>query len=544
MSAGRRGLPPESHPHHPFDQNLRQQVTKILASPEFQRSSLLRDFLRFIVDKTLAGEAHEIKGYTVAVQVLQRGADFDPGRDPIVRILAGRLRRALERYYLTEGRQDRVRIDIPKGTYVPVFQVNVPEPPAPAPLPVPPVADALFHLPQGPSVAVMPLLNLTSDPKQEIFAEGLAEELTGELAGYQDLRVIAYQSTRKWKGEKADAREVGRDLGVRFLLGGSIRKDSKTLKIDLYVVDAQNGRRIWGRQYGAELRADRLIALQEEISREVVGRIGNNYGIIPQTLSRESRRKALESLETYEAFLRFYDHIAVLSPQTFAETLQVLEAAARREPESSPAWSFLSFLYGQSYALHLAPLPAPLEAAAAAARRSVALEPENQMAHTALAQVHFFRNEPEKFRAEAETALNLNPNAPVPVGFLGWLMALSGDWERGLTVLYKGMALNPHFPGWFHVAPCFYLLLQDRVEEAYQEALAFQMPQLFWDPLLRAATLGRLGRKTAGARALAQLLALRPDFPDQGPFLISCLAKSPALRDALLAGLRTSGLTL
>ena len=118
----------------------------------------------------------------------------------------------------------------------------------------------------------MPLLNLTGDRKQEYFTEGLAEELTSELARYQELRVIAYQSTRRWRGKKIDARAVGRDLGVRFLVEGSIRKDAKTVKIDLHVVDTQNGQRVWGQQFCRELKADSLIALQEEMALRVAAR--------------------------------------------------------------------------------------------------------------------------------------------------------------------------------------------------------------------------------------------------------------------------------
>jgi len=128
------------------------------------------------------------------------------------------------------------------------------------------------------------------------------------------------------------------------------------------------------------------------------------------------------------------------------------------------------------------------------------------------------------------------------IGFLGWLLALYGEWEQGLAILKKGRELNPYYPGWFHMAPYFYLYLQENCEEAYQEALVFQMPQLFWDPLLRAAALGRLGREKAGAQALAELLHLRPDFPAAGPFLISCYAKFPYLVDGLLDGLRLVGL--
>jgi adenylate cyclase len=329
---------------------------------------------------------------------------------------------------------------------------------------------------------------------------------------------------------------------VRFLVEGSIRRAARTVKIDLHVVDSHNGLRVWGEQYCRELKANSLIALQEEIAQKVAAKIGSEFGIIPRTLSRESRRKPPEELETYEAFLRFYHHATIMSPETFAESRSALERAVQRDPDSGLAWSLLAFLYGQSFSLQLVPLESPLELALAAAQKGVLLEPENQLARTALAHLYFFRNERELFLLEAQSALNLNPNAPATIGFLGWLLALYGEWEEGLAILEKGIALNPHFPGWFHLAPFFYLHLQERCEEAYQEALAFQMPQLFWDPLLRAAALGRLGRTLAGAQALAELLRLKPNFPTEGRFLISCFAKFPYLIDGLLDGLRRLGL--
>jgi adenylate cyclase len=498
---------------------------------------MLRDFIRFIVEKTLAGQTQEIKGYTVATQVLGRKADFDAGKDPIVRILAGRLRRALERYYTTQGRQDQVRIDIPKGAYIPMFQeILRDERPA--------LADPVLALPSGPAVAVMPLLNLTGDRKQEFFADGLAEELTSELARYQDLRVIAYQSTLHWKGKDHDVREVGRDLRARFLVKGSVRKAARNVKIAIHAIDTLNGLELWGEQYCRELKADSLINLQEEIARQVAARIGSLYGIIPQTLSREARKKAPESLETYEAFLRFYHHATILSPQTFSETLDVLEQAVTQDPESGLAWSLLAFLYCQNYTLQFSPMESTLEQALAVAQKGAVLEPENQMTRAALAHVHFFRNARELFLPEAEIALALNPNAPGPIGFLGWLLALFGEWERGLAILKKGMELNPHYPGWFHMAPYFHHFLQERYAEAYQEALAFQMPQVFWDPLLRAAVLGRLGREPEAAQAVGELLQLRPDFPTRGRFLISCYVKFDYLTGVIIDGLRQAGLTI
>ena len=154
-------------------------MERILQCAEFRASEKQRNFLRFIVNETLKGREAEIKGYTVAVSVYGRSESFDPQIDPIVRVEAGRLRRALEHYYLKVGKNDPVHITIPKGSYVPTFQA-IEKPPPGAGRRISDRDDS--HLLQGPSIAVMPLSNLTSDKEQDYFADGLTEELTAELA--------------------------------------------------------------------------------------------------------------------------------------------------------------------------------------------------------------------------------------------------------------------------------------------------------------------------------------------------------------------------
>lgn len=517
------------------------ELERILASPEFQGSAPIRNILRFVVEQTLAGGAREIKGYTIAIQVLGRQAEFDGGKDPIVRILAGRLRRALEHYYLTRGAGDPVKINIPKGTYVPTFQNNHSAgPEAEASL-----AKLAQALPAGPTVAVLPLLNLTADSAQEYFADGLAEELTNELARYQELRVIAFQSSRRrWQGRVLDHREVSRDLGVRFLVEGSVRRDDRKIKIAVQLIDALSGVQLWGEQYCRALQADSIISVQEEIAKKVVAQIGSEYGIIFRTLSQEARQKPPESLKTYEALLRYYQYVTVLTPQAFAATLRVLEHAVSREPECGLAWAMLANLHFHNYSLQIAHLPRNLAKARQCAQKGIALEPRNQFGRTTLAYLHFLNNDREPFLLEAQKAVVLNPHAPGLVGFLGWLLALYGEWERGLAILKTGIALNPHYPGWFHMAPFFNFYRQGRYGEALEEARQFQMPLLFWDPLLRAAALGRLGKSTEAAQALTELLALKPDFSHQARFLIGCFAKFDDLIDALLVGLQQAGLAL
>jgi adenylate cyclase len=527
----------------PTKECVRQELEKILTSRQFVNSPILQNFLRFIVKKTLAGESIGIKAYSVATEVLGREADFDPNLDPAVRILAGRLRRALAQYYQEQGKSTKVFIDVPRGAYVPRFRsVSQTEDVA---LGNPGVhQEPILALPSGPSVAVMPFLNLTGDQRQGFFADGLAEEITNELARYQDLRVIAFQSTLRWKGRNFDAREVGRDLKVRFFLEGSIRKEARLIKFTVRLVDTLNGLQVWGGQYQRQLKPASLIALQEEIARNVAGKIGDGYGIIPLNLSQESRKKPPESLDTYEAILRCYHHFTDLTPETFEEALRALEQTVTREPGCGLAWSLLAFLYFNNYMLQFSPLETPVEKTQVFVTKGVALDSQNQVVRASMTFLQFCLNERGLFLLEVERALALNPNSPFITGYLGWLLALYGEWDRGLAILGKGMELNPHCPGWFHMAPYFYFYHQSKYTEALQQAQQFQMPQFFWDPLLRAAALGQLGRNQEAAQALTQLLAVKPDFPSQARFLIGCYAKSPYLVEGLLEGLRLAGLKI
>jgi adenylate cyclase len=527
----------------PTEESVRQELEKILTSPQFVNSPILQNFLRFIVEKTLAGESTSLKAYSVATEALGKEVDFDPNLDPAVRILAGRLRRALAQYYQERGKNDAVLIDVPRGAYVPGFRSASLE--GGVGVVISGVRqEPILALPSGPSVAVLPLINLTGDRRQEFFADGLAEEITNELARYQDLRVIAFQSTLRYKNVKHDAREMGRDLGIRFFLEGSIRKEARLIKIIVRLVDTLNGLQVWGDQYQRQLRPEKLIALQEEIAQKVAAKIGSEYGIIPRNLSKESRKKPPESLDTYEAILRCYHHFADLTPESFEAALRALEQAVTREPECGLAWSLLGILYFNNYKLQFSPLKTPVEKAPVFITKAVALDPQNQTVRACMVLLKFFLNERDLFLLEAEKALALNPQSPFLSGYLGWLLALYGEWDRGLAILGKGMELNPHCPGWFHMAPYFYFYQQGRYLEALQEAHQFQMPQFFWDTLLRAAALGQLGRNQEAAKAVEELLAVKPDFPSQARFLIGCFAKSPELVEGLLEGLRLAGLKI
>ena len=171
---------------------------------------------------------------------------------------------------------------------------------------------------------------MTTD--QDYFADGLTEELTAELARYQEFQVIASQSTMRFKGRKVDPKEAGRDLGVRFLLTGSVQKDLKTVKVAIRLIDTSTAAQIWGDNDKRDLTAASLIALQEEIAHRIVGVVADQYGLISRRLSKESRKKAPADLKAYDAILRFYHYETELTPEAFEKALEALERSCRNRP--------------------------------------------------------------------------------------------------------------------------------------------------------------------------------------------------------------------
>jgi adenylate cyclase len=526
----------ENEPSH---EAIRTQTERILRSARFRGSEKQKGFLSFVVNEALAGRGSQLKGYTVALAVYGRKESFDPQVDPIVRVEAGRLRRALEHYYLTEGKDIPIRIEIPKGGYVPTFQAVRMSPPA-AETPAPELDNR--NLITKPSLAVMPLLNLTGDDEQDYFADGLTEELTAELARYQEIQVIASQSTLRFKGRKVDPKDAGRALGVRFLLAGSIRKDLKTIKIAIRLLDTSTAEQIWGESYKRELTAAHLIELQEEISQRVVGAVADQYGLITRKLSKDSRKKSPTDLKAYDAILRFYQYETVLTPEAFNQALEALTEAVKIEPGYGLAWAMLGHLHADNHALGFCEIDATLEKALAFAQKGVALEPENQFAQDALTLVHFHRSDKASFLKHVDETIALNPNAPYIIGVAGWHLALYGEWDRGLTLLQRGKQLNPYYPQWFHLAPFMNYYRRGEYEEAYAEALKFNYPDLFWDPLMRSAALGQMKRDGEATSALAELLVLEPDFAAKERKMIGSYVKVDGLIDKVIEGLQKAGL--
>jgi len=519
---------------------IRAQFDRILASPEFHATDRMRDFLRFVVEEKLAGRSHRLKGYTIAVEVFGRGDDFDATHDPIVRIQAGRLRRALERYYLVAGVRDPVLIDIPKGRYVPRFVARSvpPETTRMAPFSAGGTERGSF----GPTLAVLPFENLTGDPDQQPLTVGLTEELVTELSRFQDISVLGCHIARQPPDLPADPIEMARTMGARFVLMGAVRRDAESVKVSAHLSDLANGQQIWADASAHPLEASHLIATQEQIATNVVAAVASEYGIIARRLSAESRKTPPSDLRTYEAMLRYYNHQISPTPDSVESCFAALQSASEREPDYGPVWSALATLHCQMYTFDAPGFGSALDTALDYARKGVFLEPGSQLGRMILAYACYLAEDTDGFREESETALALNRNSPYTIGAIGYMHVMQGEIDRGRELLEHAMTSCPCHPRWFHAGQIVPRLL----EGDYDGALIATRKHLpfidFWDDVVQASVLGKLGRVDEARPHLDAARASKPDLAGRVRELMRRSLKIDDLIDDVVDGLRIAGL--
>lgn len=534
----------------PSDSAVRAQLARILGSADFAQSDRMKSFLSFVVEEALAERGDRLKEYTIATEVFERDESFDPQTNTIVRVEAGRLRRRLERYYLTDGRDDGVRIDLPKGTYAPLFRATQPEradapaPPKAAAEPDAAPGDVALALPTGPAIAVLPFENLSGDPGQDFFADGVTEEIISDLTRFPNLRVISRHSTFKYKGQRIDVRDVGKDLGVGYVLEGSVRKAGDMVRVTGQLIDAASATHLFSETYDRDLSAQNIFEIQDDIADRIVAAVGQPYGVVARAGARLARAKSSQHLDAYDAVLRFYEYWFNAETTQHEPVRAGLERAVELDPGYAGAWAALAAMHLDEARFRFNPRRDgdPLDRALEAAQRAVLLDPESSMAYHYLFSAHFHRGELDDFRATGERAVALNPNHADMLADYGIMLAFSGEWVRGVGLADKAITLSPTHPGWFHVAAVVDHYRRGDYEAALAEAKQLQMPQFFAAYMLLAMCYGQLGREREGHAACDKLLELVPDIGAYVRDFLAAWNMPEDLIDNIVDGLRKAGL--
>ena len=525
----------------PTEEDIRGELARILASPDFAASGQLSDFLRFVVEETLEGRAHQIKGYTVATRVFGRSESFDPSSDPVVRVQAGRLRRRLERYYLLHGTEDTTLIEVPKGGYVPAFSVRIPGRPgvlgpAPGLRRQDPEKTAAPRF-DRPAILVLPVTAIGDDLECRSLAEGLTEALIAGLTEFRELAIIARHSTRAIEGMATDPLKLRSELGVDFALAAKVNKRNSTFRVAARLIDTGTGECVWADVLEGEVSASGLFGVEDRIAGEVVGQISDEYGAIPRVLGRATIGKRPSDLSAYEAVLLFYEYNANVGEHRHARAREALERAVEVDPDYALAWTLLGDLYADASVLgYEAPSP-PLETAKRYARKAISLDPACQHAHWTLAYCYLLEGDEVAARREARRTIGLNPNSGFLVAASAWLLGLLGEWEESLEILERVAPLNPYGPGWLRLVPFLDHLRRAEYEEALHEARQLRVPDVAWDPLCRAAAAGHGGNATEAAASSVELAMLFPEVAADPSGYIRTLVRDGGLVRLFLEGL-------
>jgi serine/threonine-protein kinase len=269
---------------------VREQLARIVNSPGFVSSARLSRFLTHIVNRTIEGELNSLKEFSVAMEVFDRSSDYDPNIDAIVRVQARRLRAKLKAYYEEgEGTNDPVLIALRPGSYIPIFRW----------LDTPPSEQCEQIVatiePDPASVAVLPFVNMSPDPEQDYFCDGISEEIINSLTHVAGFKVVARTSAFQFRGMSIDIREVGRRLNADVVIEGSVRKAGAQLRITGQAIQTQSGHHLWSETYGRELKD--VFAIQEEIAQSVAGLLR-----VHMADARPRVRPSVRNLEAYTTY--------------------------------------------------------------------------------------------------------------------------------------------------------------------------------------------------------------------------------------------------
>jgi len=390
-------------------------------------------------------------------------------------------------------------------------------------------------------VGVLPFRHAGPSAELAVLADGLTEEIITGLSRFSYLRVIAHSSIAAHDRADVDGRAVGREIGARYVMEGSLRQAGAHVRVTVQVVDAATGAHLWAETYDRPFDPASVFTLQDDLVARVVATCADRFGVIPRSISDAVREKPPETLTPYEALLRGFGYHHRLAPAEHAAAREALERAVERAPGNADCWAMLSWVYSHEHAHGFNPRPSSLDRALSAARRAVDLAPSSQLAHQALAVALFFRRDVPGCLSAAERAIALNPLDTSNEAF--FLIAFAGDWERGAGLIARAIELNPHHPRWYELALGLCEYHAGRYREAVALAVEANTLDIFWTHALLAGAHAQLGDLPAARRSLSDLLERMPDYASWGQAWIGKWFE-PEMADRLVKGLRKAGLEM
>jgi adenylate cyclase len=364
-------------------------------------------------------------------------------------------------------------------------------------------------LPDKPSMAVLPFVNMSGDPEQEYFSDGLTEDLITDLSKFRGLFVISRNSVFTYKGQAVKPEQVRKDLGVRYMLEGSVRKAGKRVRITAQLIDTTTGGHLWAERYDRELKD--IFTLQDEITQQIVSALDVKFEQIEQ---ERALRKDTANLNAFDYNLQgwWYYHRYTKEDNELAR--RMFEKATEIEPKFANAYAGLGFTYYEQWAMQWRQDPQSLERAFELAKKAISLNDSLSAAYTLLSRVYLWRKQHAQAIAEQERAIALNPNDANGYADLAEILVWAGRPEEALGLVEKAMRLNPHYP----VNYLFTLGFAYSTMERYEEAMVAlkrgltRSPDHYGIHLVLSSIYSEIGREEEARAHVAEALRINPQL--------------------------------
>jgi len=395
-----------------------------------------------------------------------------------------------------------------------------------------------FPLPEKPSIAVLPFVNMSGDKEQEYFSDGITEEIITALSKIPHLFVISRQSTFTYKGKPVKVKQVSEELGVRYVLEGSVRKAGDKLRITAQLIDAITGHHLWAERYDRDLKD--IFALQDEITLRIISALQVKLeGVERSDLSV----KGTDNLEAYLKLLQSREQAGRFTKEGNILARRYAEEAIALDPKYAGAYLRLSatLIMDLSYGTTESPEQS-LRRAEECIQKALALDDSSGEAHAFLGRIYLSKRQYEKAIAEGERALALDPNSDFVQAALAYSLFFAGRFEEAIAMYQKAIRLNP-FPVWYSQMLASSYVQLGRYEEAikeYKKAL-HRAPDSAMPHVGLAATYSLMGREKEAQDEAAEVLRIDPKFSLEH-FAKSLLYKNQADLDRRIGALRKAGL--
>ncbi|MDH3636162.1 MAG: adenylate/guanylate cyclase domain-containing protein [Gammaproteobacteria bacterium] len=366
---------------------------------------------------------------------------------------------------------------------------------------------------EKPSIAVLALTNMSNDPDQDFIGDGITEDLITALSKIRSFKVISRESTFSYKGSAIDVREVARELGVRFVLEGSVRKAGNRVRVTAQLIDAETGHHVWAERYDREM--EDIFDLQDEMVRIIAS------ALEPELNAFERERavsKSPDNLDAWELYQRALWHMWTFEEENIHTALELFKQSSAADPKFAPAYAYYAYCCYQFVILGIAEDPdAYLQEGLESARKALQCDDRDAISYFAIGRIHMMLGDHDSSIAALRKSIELNPCFAQAYHGLGFALSLAGELEESKLTTKQAVTMSPRDPMmWaFTIVHALTYILSQEYETALEWAnRTLQIPNAtgYWSHAVKASALANLGRVDDAKQSLALALAAKPDL--------------------------------